>query len=131
MEITDPIGRYRRFLKRRNYSAHTVKNYLNILDHFSCWLQISIEEVTTKETDAYMDHLLRRRKKPKTINCHFGCIHAFYDYLIEDERMSLINPVRKNTDFVYPDPCPNISETNRLWHSSKKLMTSEIEPYSR
>jgi site-specific recombinase XerD len=106
MELTDPIGRYRRFLKRRNCSAHTVKNYTNILGHFSGWLQIPIEEVTTKETDTYMDYLLRRRKKPKTINCHFGCIHAFYDYLIEDERMSLINPVRKNYRLRLPRPLP-------------------------
>jgi site-specific recombinase XerD len=106
MELTDPIGRYRRFLKRRNYSAHTVKNYINILGHFSGWLQIPIEEVTTEETDAYMDHLLRRRKKPKTINCHLGCIHAFYDYLIEDERMSLINPVRKNYRLRLSRPLP-------------------------
>ncbi len=106
MELTDPIGRYRRFLKRRNCSAHTVKNYINILGHFSGWLKIPIEEVTTKETDSYMDHLLRNRKKPKTINCHFGCIHAFYDYLIEDERMSLVNPVRKNYRLRLPRPLP-------------------------
>jgi site-specific recombinase XerD len=106
MEPTDPIARYRRFLKRRNYSAYTVKNYLNILGNFSAWLQIPLEEVTTKETDAYMDHLLRRRKKPKTINCHLGCIHAFYDYLIEDEGMSLINPVRKNYRLRLPRPLP-------------------------
>jgi site-specific recombinase XerD len=106
MEITDPIGRYRRFIKRRNCSAHTVKNYVNILGHFSNWLQIPVEEVTTKETDAYMDCLLRNRKKPKTINCHFGCIHAFYDYLIEDERMSLVNPVRKNYRLRLPRPLP-------------------------
>jgi site-specific recombinase XerD len=106
MELTDPIGRYRRFLKRRNCSAHTVKNYINILGHFSGWLRIPIEEVTTKETDAYMDHLLRHRKKPKTINCHFGCIHAFYDYLIEDERMTLINPIRKNYRLRLPRPLP-------------------------
>jgi len=79
MEPTDAVARYRRFLKRRNYSAHTVKNYINILGHFSVWLQVPIEQVTSKETDAYMDYLLRRRKKPKTINCHFGCIHAFYE----------------------------------------------------
>ena len=96
MGLTDPIARYRRFLKRRNCSAHTVKNYLNILNHFSAYLQIPLEQATPKETDAYMDHLLRRRMKPKTINCHFGCIHAFYEYLIEDERMPLTNPVRKN-----------------------------------
>jgi site-specific recombinase XerD len=106
MGPTDLISRYRRFLKRRNYSNHTVKNYTNILGRFSCWLRIPIEEVTTKETDAYMDHLLRNRKKPKTINCHFGCIHAFYDYLIEYERMSLINPVRKNYKLRLPRPLP-------------------------
>ena len=106
MELTDAIGRYRRFLKRRNCSAHTVKNYMNILAHFSDSLQVPIEEATVKETDAYMDHLLRRRKKPKTINCHFGCIHAFYEYLIEDERMTLINPVRKNYRLRLPRPLP-------------------------
>src|SRR3972149_2173291 len=106
MEPTEPIARYRRFLKRRNYSVHTVKNYVNILGHFSAWLQILIERVTSKETDAYMDHLLRRRTKPKTINCHFGCIHAFYDYLIEDEGMPLANPVKKNYRLRLPRPLP-------------------------
>ena len=106
MERTDAIGRYRRFIKRRNCSAHTVRNYMNILCHFSAWLQITLEQVTHKETDAYMDHLLRRRKKPKTINCHFGCIHAFYEYLIEDERMNLINPVRKNYRLRLARPLP-------------------------
>jgi site-specific recombinase XerD len=106
METTEPIARYRRFLKRRNYSVHTVKNYINVLGHFSAWLQIPIERATSKETDAYMDHLLRRRKKPKTINCHFGCIHAFYDYLIEDEGMPLANPVKKNYRLRLPRPLP-------------------------
>ena len=106
MELTDAIGRYRRFLKRRNCSAHTVKNYINILSHFSNWLQIPLEQATTKKTDAYMDHLLRDRKKPKTINCHFSCIHAFYDYLIEDEKMPLTNPVRKNYRLRLPRPLP-------------------------
>jgi site-specific recombinase XerD len=106
MVHTELIDRYRRFIKRRNCSAHTVKNYMNILGHFIDWLQIPIKEVTTMETDAYMDHLLRRRKKPKTINCHFSCIQAFYHYLIEDERMPLINPVRKNYRLRLPRPLP-------------------------
>lgn len=106
MELTDPIGRYRRFLKRRNYSAHTVKNYMNILGHFSVWLQVPIEQVTSKETDAYMDYLLRRRKKPKTINCHFGCVHAFYEHLIEDEGMPITNPLRKKYRLRLSRPLP-------------------------
>ena len=106
MGLTDMIARYRRFLKRRNCSAHTVKNYMNILGHFSVWLQVPLEKATPKETDAYLDHLLRRRMKPKTINCHLGCIHAFYDYLIEDERMPLTNPVKKNYRLRLPRPLP-------------------------
>jgi site-specific recombinase XerD len=65
-----------------------------------------MEKATSKETDAYMDYLLRRRKKPKTINCHFGCIHAFYDYLIEDEGIPLTNPVRKNYRLRLSRPLP-------------------------
>ena len=106
MEPTESIARYRRFLKRRNYSIHTVKNYMNILGQFSAWLQAPMEGVTFKETDAYMDYLLRRRKKPKTINCHFGCIHAFYDYLIDDEGIPLTNPVKKNYRLRLPRPLP-------------------------
>lgn len=106
MGPTDMIARYRRFLKRRNCSAHTVKNYMNILGHFSAWLQVPLEQATYKETDAYMDHLLRKRMKPKTINCHLGCIHAFYDYLIEDERMPITNPLRKNYRLRLPRPLP-------------------------
>ena len=37
METTELI-RYRRSLKRRNYSVHTVKNYITILENFSSWL---------------------------------------------------------------------------------------------
>jgi len=106
MEPTDAVARYRRFLKRRNYSTHTVKNYINILGYFSVWLQVPIEQVTSKETDKYMDHLLRRRKKPKTINCHFGCIHAFYDYLIEEEGMPFTNPLKKKYRLRLPRPLP-------------------------
>jgi site-specific recombinase XerD len=106
MGPTDAIAGYRRFLKRRNYSVHTVKNYVNILDRFSDWLQIPLEQATAKETDAYIDHLLRRRKAPKTINCHFSCIRAFYNYLIEEGSLPLANPVRKNHRLRQPRPLP-------------------------
>lgn len=106
MGPTDVIARYRRFLKRRNYSVHTVKNYVNILDLFSDWLQMPMEQATSRETDAYIEHLLRRRKAPKTINCHFSCIRAFYTYLIEEESLPIANPVRKNHRLRQPRPLP-------------------------
>lgn len=106
MEPTNLIGKYRRFLKRRNCSPNTVKNYMNILDKFRSWLPVPIEMATVRETNAYMEHLLRGRKKPKTVNCYFDCIHTFYEYLIHDEKMYLVNPVRKKYRLRLPRPLP-------------------------
>ena len=106
MEPTELIAKYRRFLKRRNYSPHTVRNYMHMLGQFRAWMAVPLQQATFKETDAYMDYLLRRRKKPKTINCHLGCIHRFYEYLIEDEGMPLANPVRTNYRLRLPRPLP-------------------------
>jgi hypothetical protein len=36
----ESIERYRRYLKRRNFSAHTLKAYMNILSQFTDWLNV-------------------------------------------------------------------------------------------
>ena len=89
------LVRYRRALKRKNYSAHTVKSYVNILDHFIRWLTVPLAEVTRKERGAYVDHLLRKRRTPKTITCHLQTIRLFFDYLMNEEGRSMINPVTR------------------------------------
>jgi len=100
------MAKYRRFLKRKNYSMHTLKNYLNLLDHFVAWLTVPIEQVTHKDIGAYTDHLLRKRHKPKTINCHLGTIRGFYEYLINDEGMPAVNPVKKGYRLRLARPLP-------------------------
>jgi site-specific recombinase XerD len=106
MAIIDSIINYRRFAKRRNYSPHTVKNYLNTLQHFVLWLNVPLEEVSSKKMLEYIDHLLDKRLKPKTINCHLGSIRRFYDYLIYEEGLSIINPVKKGYTLRLPKPLP-------------------------
>ena len=104
MEPTE-LTRYRRSLKRKNYSAHTVKNYLSIMDQFTRWLRIPIREVTRREIGSYVDHLLRGRKTPKTITCHLHTIRLFFDYLITEERMDIANPITK-VSLRLPKPLP-------------------------
>ena len=104
MEPTE-LTRYRRSLKRKNYSAHTVKNYLSIMDQFMRWLKIPIREVTRREIGSYVDHLLRGRKTPKTITCHLHTIRLFFDYLITEERMDVANPITK-VSLRLPKPLP-------------------------
>ncbi len=99
------LVRYRRALKRKNYSAHTVKTYIHILDHFIRWLPVPLTEVTRKEIGAYVDHLLRKRRTPKTITCHLQTIRLFFDYLINDEGRSMVNPVSR-ISLRLPKPLP-------------------------
>src|SRR4030067_1922091 len=104
MEITELI-RYRRSLKRKNYSAHTVKSYMSILDQFMRWLTVLLSEVTRKEIGIYVDHLLRKRRTPKTLTCHLQTIRLFFDYLINEEGRSILNPVTR-ISLRLPNPLP-------------------------
>jgi site-specific recombinase XerD len=97
--------RYRRALKRKNYSSHTVKSYVNILDQFMRWLTVPLSEVTRKEIGAYIDHLLRKRRTPKTITCHLQTIRLFFDYLMNEEGRSMVNPVTR-ISLRLPKPLP-------------------------
>ena len=104
MEPTELV-RYRRALKRKNYSTHTVKSYVNILDQFMRWLIVPLSEVTHKEIGAYVDYLLRKRRTPKTITCHLQTIRLFFDYLLNEEGRSMVNPVTR-ISLRLPKPLP-------------------------
>jgi site-specific recombinase XerD len=104
MEPTELV-RYRRALKRKNYSTHTVKSYVNILDQFMRWLTVPLPEVTREEIGAYVDHLLRKRRTPKTITCHLQTIRLFFDYLMNEEDRSMVNPVTR-ISLRLPKPLP-------------------------
>lgn len=97
--------RYRRSLKRRNFSSHTVKNYMNRITHFLLWLPVPLDKTTRREMGAYVDHLLEKQLSPKTVTCHLQTIRLFFDYLIDEEGMMKENPVRK-VSIRLPKPLP-------------------------
>ena len=104
MEPTELI-QYRRALKRKNYSVHTLKSYMNILGQFSRWLSVPLSEVTRKEIGLYVDHLLGKRRTPKTITCHLQTIRLFFDYLANEEGRTITNPVTR-ISLRLPKPLP-------------------------
>lgn len=106
MAITDSIVDFRRFLKRRNLSAHTVKNYINSLGHFVVWIKSPIESVSRADIGTYIDHLMDKALKPETINAHLNRIRQFYHYLIEQEQLDIINPVQGVPKVRVPKPLP-------------------------
>jgi site-specific recombinase XerD len=79
---------------------------MNTLRHFVLWLDEPIEEVTNKKILHYIDHLLNRRLKPKTINCHLDSIRGFYEYLINEEDVPMTNPVKRGYALRLSRPLP-------------------------
>jgi len=106
MAIIDVIINYRRFLKRRNYSGYTLRNYMNTLKHFVLWLDVPIEQVNHKTILSFIDHLLDKRLHPKTINCYLDSIRSFFNYLINEEHVLIPHPVKRGYILRLPQPLP-------------------------
>ena len=114
MDITDSIVSYRRHLKRRNYSIHTIKNYMNVLKHFVVWVNVPLEEVDHAKVLLYIDWLIGKRHKAKTINCHLACVSGFYQYLHHERGMKIKNPVKKGYSLRLPKPLPRYVKDEEL-----------------
>lgn len=106
MAITDAIINYRRFLKRRNCSRYTLRNYMSTLKQFVIWISEPIEQVSSRTVLTFIDHLLDQRLRAKTINCYLDGIRGFYDYLIHEENIQIINPVKRGYVLKLSRPLP-------------------------
>lgn len=106
MGITDSIVNFRRFLKRKNLSPHSIKNYLNSVRHFVLWVEVPIESVSREDMGEYIDHLMDRHLKPETINAHLNRIRQFYGYIIDEEQLPIDNPVKRVPRLRVPKPLP-------------------------
>jgi site-specific recombinase XerD len=118
MQMTHVIINFRRHLKRRNFSPHTVKYYLNIIKQYVIWLDVPLEKATVEKVDAYIDYLHRKRLHPASINLYLVIIRVFYDYLRYEERVDLTNPVKRNRRLRVPKPLPRClrdQEVERLF----------------
>jgi site-specific recombinase XerD len=106
MDMTHSIINYRRYLKRRNFSSHTIKNYLHSIKQFVLWLDTPIEAVTCDKVFAYMGYLIDKRMRPQTINSNLYRIRAFYNFLHFDKDLPIEVPFKKSTRLKPPKPLP-------------------------
>ena len=106
MNLTNVIINYRRYLKRRNYSQHTLKTYLNKLRQFVLWVDVPLEHVSYQKINVYIDYLMAKRLRPETINCHLKSIRRFYSYLRDEEQIAISNPVKTGCKLRSSQPLP-------------------------
>jgi site-specific recombinase XerD len=79
---------------------------MSVLKGFVVWLPQPIEQVTAKRILCFIDHLLDQRLSPKTINCYLDGIRGFYDYLIHEEGVEIVNPVKRGYVLKLSRPLP-------------------------
>ena len=106
MKMINVIINYRRYLKRRNYSAHTVKYYLNVIRQYVLWLNVPLERADGGKIEQYIDYLHQKRLQPASINLYLAIIRVFYNYLRYEEKIKLLNPVATNCRLRVPKPLP-------------------------
>ena len=114
MDLTDAIIDYRRFLKRKNYSAHTVKNTINRLKHFVVWLPVPLEQTVYGHLKQYIEMLMNKRRSPVTINCHLASIRGFFDYLHDEGQLCIVNPVKKGCGVRVSHPLPRYLKEEQI-----------------
>ena len=101
-------------MKRRNYTSHTRRNYLNRLQHFLIWLPVEVESATPDHIKAFIDLQLERRLNPQTINGHLIAIRSFYRYLREEEQRDIDNPVISGLSLRLPQPLPRFLQDSEV-----------------
>ena len=114
MNMINVIINFRRYLKRRNYSAHTVKYYLNIIKQFVLWLNVPLEQAGVDKIEDYIDYLHQKRMQPASINLYLAIIRVFYNYLKYEEKVNLLNPVKANCRLRVPKPLPRAMREDQV-----------------
>ena len=80
------------------------------LKQFVIRVDVPIEAVTHKKLLAYLDYLLDKGLKPKTINCHLDSLRGFYHYLIIGEQVAMVHPVKRRYALRLSRPLTSLSE---------------------
>jgi site-specific recombinase XerD len=115
MNLTESVLHYRRYLRRRNYSGHTRRNYLNRLQHFLTWLPVPVESAEPAHIRHFIDILLDKGRGPQTVNGHLIVIRSFYRYLKEYEGFKIDNPVTSGLSLRLPKPLPRYLQDNEVY----------------
>ncbi len=106
VNMTNVMINFRRHLKRRNYSPHTVKYYLSVLKQYVMWLALPLEKATSAQIDQYIDYLHGKCMEPASINLYLAIIRVFYAYLKYDEKINVTNPVKAGNRLRTPKALP-------------------------
>ncbi|MEQ8909648.1 MAG: tyrosine-type recombinase/integrase [Vicingaceae bacterium] len=83
-------------LSYRNYSKHTVTNYVKEMNHLCCYFQTSPNIITEKQIESYLYYLFNKKKYgPNKINLAIASFTYFYCNIVRTpEKVKQLRPPR-------------------------------------
>jgi site-specific recombinase XerD len=87
------IDRFRLYLERRQFSAHTIASYTCDLHLFFTEVAVSLAQVSFREVDQFVEHQHHHGRTWATINRRLNALKHFFDYCL-DQQMVVGNPVK-------------------------------------
>jgi site-specific recombinase XerD len=118
---------FRRYLKRRNLSPHTVRCYEHHLKLFFTLTSKPVLEVTTRDVLRFIEQLQGQGRKAKTINCYLNSLRQLYEFWRQEQDIELVNPVHPKYFLKQEDPLPSVIAPEAL----EKLLSLVKQPRDR
>src|SRR5215470_5222551 len=116
------MDRFRAYLERRQFSAHTIANYTLDLRLFFTEVAVPLAHVSFREVDQFVEHQHRRGRSWATINRRLNALKHFLTFASTSSSSAAIQSSRV-TLCGAGAPCPKRSPASR---SSACLPRSSI-----
>ncbi len=100
------IKKFCEYLKTRNYSPHTIENYGRDLRLFFAEIDKDLRQVSWRDVDHFVQQQARAELAATTINRRLNTIKHFFDYLVIEQQVLSINPVKPSQFLRRGRPLP-------------------------
>jgi site-specific recombinase XerD len=87
------IARFRAYLERRQFSAHTIASYTLDLRLFFTEVAVPLAQVSFREVDQFVEHQHQHSRSWATINRRLNALKHFFDFCL-DQQLVGGNPVK-------------------------------------
>jgi site-specific recombinase XerD len=87
------MDRFRLYLERRQFSAHTIASYTCDLHLFFTEVAVPLARVSFRDVDQFVEHQQHHGRAWATINRRLNALKHFFDYCL-DQQLVVGNPVK-------------------------------------